>query len=75
MSAFYVVDLLVLRMLRAIWLAGIGRHDDLSNHLGMTRRNRSNSKRDWHLHSDKQFGTHHHHHHHHHRFVVVSAEF
>ena len=58
-------------MLRAIWLAENGHHDDLSNHLRMTIRDRSNSKRDWH-HSGKQVGTHHHHNH---RFAVVSAEF
>ena len=53
--AFYVVDLLLLRVLRAIWLAGSGHHDDLSNNLRMTRRNRSKrlassfGQTSWHL--------------------------
>ena len=67
--AFYVVDLLVLCILRAIWLAENGHHEDSSSHPRTTKRKRSNSKKDCHLHSTKQVGAHHH------RLAVLSAEF
>ena len=70
--AFYVVDLLVLCILRAIWLAEKIRRviSEPLNEIGAVRRE------DWHLHSNKQLGAHHKQiGAHHHRLAEVSAEF